>query len=617
MTRPDSSVGKMPLKGAPNGSLTSRELRVLVAWLNRIAIPLKSVTLCRYGRELRGHRRTRPIWDPPNASNQEYTLTTSDTNVVSVVEKKLIPLGMGSVTVFVTTNEGNRKLQAKLVVGAPQFTKNILPITTFKCAPCHEPGQTFNFQDSTLLILSGAHALDRLQRDPLAAGKMPLRGAPNGDLSPLQKAVILAWLNTKVIPLLGISVSDDSLLIGETKAPKITYNPTNANNKSYFLASLDTTKVTIDGDKYVGVAAGSTQVEVRALDGNHLKIIAVKVKPVPIESLAVSDTLASIGDTVVPQVEFFPENATNKAYLLSLAKASTIVSIAAGSKSVVGLSVGKDTVVVATLDGLIKSRFAVTVGPVLPKTISIRDTNNVIGVKVGPVVLWNPVNTTNKGFTLTIAPADTLIASVTNPDSIRGKAVGAVNVTAKSVADPTVTKVFKFTVGPVPVTGITMTATTQFATITTPPTGLNARSFLKWAPTNATDKRFTMVSAVPARVQVATDTTIFPLGLGTTAVTVKSLSDTSIKAVWNVTVVRPQFSGAIRTIFSNKCSECHNALDWPERNWLESTQVVTSRALISTRINAKDGSIMPRLDAANGPLTATELATLTKWLGVN
>src|SRR5687767_15619802 len=64
----------------------------------------------------------------------------------------------------------------------------LFPYTTLFRSPCHVPGQTFNFQDSALLILEGAQALDRLQRDSLAAGKMPLRGAPNGDLTPHQRS---------------------------------------------------------------------------------------------------------------------------------------------------------------------------------------------------------------------------------------------------------------------------------------------------------------------------------------------------------------------------------------------------------------------------------------------
>jgi uncharacterized protein YjdB len=611
LTRPESSVGKMPLNGAPNGNLSARQLRVLLSWLNRVAIPVKSVSLADMAANFGDSVLPALTWDPPNASNQTVVLTTSDTVLAPVIAGHIVPQGTGNFTVFATTDEGNRKLQAKLTVGPPLFTKNILPITTFKCAPCHEPGQTFNFQDSTLLILSGAKALDRLQRDPSAAGKMPLRGAPNGDLSAFQKAVILAWLNTKVIPLKGITVGDDSVLIDESKAPKITYDPVNANNKAYFLASSDATKLGIDGDHYFGIAVGTVQVEVRALDGNHLKLISVKVKPVPLDSLAAFDTAGAIGDTLIPRVEYFPANTTSPSNTLSLPNASTVVSIAAGSKSVVGIGLGKDTVTVSAPGGLIQSKFIVTVGPVAPKGLTAKDTNNVIGVQVKPTLVWNPATTTDKRFTLAIAAADTLIAAVRTDSFVLGKAVGKVNVTVTSVTDPTLKDVFAFTVGPVPVVGLTATSTVQFASGTA---SLNARSFITWNPANATDKRFQLVSLAPAKVLVLTDTTVRTQGLGITSVTVKSLSDTTKKATWSVNVIRPLFTGGIKNTFTTKCQECHGPVAWPARNWQDSTQVVSFRALIKTRINALDANIMPPAGATAGPLTAAEIASLTTWL---
>jgi hypothetical protein len=196
--------------------------------------------------------------------------------------------------------------------------------------------------------------------------------------------------------------------------------------------------------------------------------------------------------------------------------------------------------------------------------------------------------------------------------------VGQVNVTAKSTADASITKVFKFTVGPVPVISFTMTNTTQYATMTTPPTAINARPYITaWNPTNVTDKRFTMVSASPTKVQIVNDTTFYPLATGVTPITVRALSDTSKKVTWNVTVIRSPFSPTILNIFTNKCGQCHGPLVWPTRDWTSETQVITFKALISTRINAKDATIMPQVGATNGPLTATEIATLTAWLKVD
>jgi len=124
ITRPDSAVGKMPLKGAPNGPLTARELKVLFQWLSSVAIPVKSVTLSDMNANLGDTVAPALVWDPPTASNQEFTLTTSDTVFRSRGGQcHRAPGDRGARRFFVTTDDGDRKLQAKLTVTAPSFQK--------------------------------------------------------------------------------------------------------------------------------------------------------------------------------------------------------------------------------------------------------------------------------------------------------------------------------------------------------------------------------------------------------------------------------------------------------------------------------------------------------------
>lgn len=611
LRRHPDAAGKMPLKGAPNGDLSPRELAILLDWLGRNVVPLTGFAAKDMQMNLGDTSAPDLAWTPADASNQVFTLTSIDSAVVSITsDNRLLPLKVGQATVLAESDEGRIKAQFKVNVAPPSFNRNILPITTIKCAPCHVPGQIFNFQDSSLLILEGTDAMARLQRDSLAAGKMPLRGAPNGDLTPHQKSVLLAWLTLNVIPLKGIAVGDDSLLVGQQKAPNIVYDPPNANNKAYFLASTDTAKVGIDGDQYFGREVGSAQVEVRALDGNHLKIITVKVKPVPVDSLAAHDTLGAIGDTVFPRVEFFPASATSPDHVLSLLRVSTVVAVAAGGKSVVGLSVGKDTVVASTPDGRVKSRLVFTVGPVLPRKLVIRDTNTVIAGLVTPTLVWTPANTTTRTFTLSIAPADTNIAAVRGVQ-VLGKALGKVSVVGTSTEDPAVKDTFGFTVGPVPVISLTMAASTQICS-----TVVNGRSFIGFNPANATNKKFllSLVPVSPARLRLVSDTTIQSLRTGPATVTVRAASDTSIKATWSVNVVRPSFT-PIKNITAAKCINCHSATVQPSLNWQEEAKVVLFRLSIKDRITvAATGTRMP--PSTEPQLTAAELKALYDWVNI-
>ena len=64
--------------------------------------------------------------------------------------------------------------------------------------------------------------------------------------------VLLAWLGSKVVPLIGITVPNDSVQLGQTKAPNIVYNPPNASNKTYALESSDSSVVDIEDGKLKG-----------------------------------------------------------------------------------------------------------------------------------------------------------------------------------------------------------------------------------------------------------------------------------------------------------------------------------------------------------------------------
>jgi uncharacterized protein YjdB len=408
--------------------------------------------------------------------------------------------------------------------------------------------------------------------------------------------------------------------LGGQREPNIIWNPANATNKAFTVSSQDTSKVAISGTEIIGKALGQAQIEVRSFEGGFSKFAIIKVVPIKVDSLAVRDTGCSINDSVYVKAIFFPENATNKGFSLASVSVVKRVKIDSGFK-VTALSLGKDTLEATSTDGAKKAHFVFNVGPVVPQSFAAFDTSGTLsGALIKPRLVWNPTTTTDKRFLLTVTSGDTAnVAAARDSLMLPRTTIGQVTVTATSIADPTKKATFKFSVGPVPVIGITATATTQFASTTSPATAtfFNARPFITWNPLNATDKRFTLVSAAPGLVQVLTDSTVSPLALGTAAVTVKSLADTSIKATWSVTVVRPLFTGTVKTIFTNKCGQCHGPVAWPTRNWQDSTQVVSFRTLINTRIHATDGTIMPQPGATNGPLTAGEISTLTAWLNVN
>lgn len=623
ITRPDGDKDKMPIAGSPNGGLTTRQLNILVEWLGRVVIPVKDVTVSDLTVNLGDTAKPALVFDPPTASNQDFVLVSQDTVLAPVRGKVLVPGKIGQTTVQVNGLEGGRSLSFKLTVLAPDFAKNMKPIIQLKCFPCHTTG-ALNWVDSANFLNSGQAALIRLQLPVGDSLRMPLVGAPNGDLTPHELRVILGWLQSKVIPLKGFTVGPDSLGVGSRKTPVVTFDPPNANNKAFALFSPDTSILAIEGDEMVGRKIGNVSVQIRTLENDQTKTFSVKVLPVPVDSVQVVDTAGAVGDTVEPRILFFPEDASNQGYTISLPNSSTVVKLD-GALKVVGLAVGLDTLRVTSTDGGKVATFKFTVGPVLPKSLSVPDTNGTSSGTdlVTPRLIWTPAATTNKAYTLSIPPADTNIAAARGTQ-ILGKAIGVVNVvTATSVADPTVKATFKFTVGPVPVVGLSVASSVAVVGSTVSPV-------ITWNPTNATTKTFTLSVLAPNAANLSVSgNNILAQHLTTTGVVrVTSTANTSAFANWSVRVIRPVFTtSSARAVFLNRCGQCHVAGNaFGVQNWLDSTTVVGFRpgsttvrhdSLIIARANpalAPVNRMPPTYAIDPSPLTDDDYKKVVNWL---
>ncbi len=608
----------MPLPGAVGGPITGRELKVLLAWLARTVVPVQSSSIADTTVNLGDSIVPDIHFVPVNASNKFYTLTLPDTNTAMVVGGSLVPVATGTVAVTAILEEGSRKVGFSMTVKPPLYQKNVLPIVSIKCAPCHLKGSNFNWQDSVALIADGSEAIRRINLAVGATGHMPQstdgNPAPNGELSAQQLRVLLGWLHSKVVPLIGITAPNDSVMLGTSKAPNIIYNPANASNKTFELISTDSNTVTTDQGKLFGKAIGSALAQVKALDGGFVKFFTVKVIPVPVDSIVARDTAGAIGDTVVPGVDFFPASSTNKGYSIALLKATTHLKIDS-AKKVVALAVGKDSLEATSADGSKKSRFTFTVGPVMPKSITIADTDGVVGgTQIKPRITWVPATTTDKRFKLQVTVGDTALVSAVRTDSfmLPRSTAGQVTVKATSVADPSVTGTFSFTVGTVAVSSIAVTNTPVLL-----PIDMTVAPGLTFTPSNATNKGFSLT--IPGAD--ATNLLLASGGLSvtgkhlTTSVVVVTTTDGAKKANWTVQVVRTQM-GTSRTLIQGRCSGCHfpgNPSGIPA--W--STGTTADSGLIVTGTNP--ANIINRISTLKNmppasPLPQAEIDTIVSWL---
>jgi uncharacterized protein YjdB len=620
---PEGQPGHMPLKGADGGPITNRELKVLLAWLARTAIPLQSATVSDTTVNL-GDTLAPPLKAvPANASNQLYKLGSSDTLTVAIRGDKLLPVAVGKATIDVNLDETAQTAKFTLTVIPPAYERNVRPIVAIKCAPCHfGPTAIYNWQDSSALISDGTEAIRRLTLPIGAKGHMPFSadssGPPNGELSAQQLRVLLAWLHAKVVPLVGITVPNDSIMLGQSKPPPIVFNPPNASNKTYSLESSDSSIVDIDQGKLVGAAVGGpVSIHVTALDGGFGKFFTVKVIPVPADSIIAHDSAGAIGDTVIPMVDFFPANATNKAFTLALINPSTKIQIAPGNK-IVGIGLGKDSVLAASaVDPSKKSKLYFTVGPVLAKSLSATDTNGVVGgALIKPRLTWIPATTTDKRFLLTVTAGDTAtIAAARDSLMLPKTAAGKVTVTARALADTSIKDSFTFTVGTVAVQSISLSNPSVQLAI-----GSSLAPKVVFNPTNATNKGFSISIPAAASANIglaAGGLSVTGIHLTSASLTITS-TDGAKTAPWAVTVIRPPMGAANKTLIQNRCGGCHftaNASGIPA--WWNTAGAVDS-ALIVSGTNPNNiinrVSVLKDMPPTAPALTATEISTLVSWL---
>lgn len=692
--------GRMPLAGAPNGDLSADELEILVKWLEGVVVPAKSVSASDMQGTLGDTLELKLSWDPPEATNQRFRLTSLDTTKAIVKGNRIIPQVMGDAFVLVEPEGLDQRLTVKVTVGSPTFLKNVLPITSFKCAPCHVPGTIRNFRDSTVLIQMGLLVIEAMQRSPDGEKLiMPVPDAPNGPLTPLELNVIRTWLQENMppsqignqpsdIPLEDVAVADDSVSLGAEITPVITWVPDNASNKAYTLQSEDPKVEILEGKRIKGKGVGTAEVELVTQGERFRKSFKVKVVSISVTGISAADTVASVGDIVVPRIKLTPDNATDTEF--SIVSVAAVSHVNINGKQVEAKSVGRDTLEAISMDGNHKARFefhvlatlpksltavdtfgvigvGVTprliwtpknttnttytlaipvefaalaeisngqvmgkaegdvkvvalsaadpeitttfnfrVGPIAPQSLTAIDTSGIIGKAVTPRLLWNPANTTHKGYTLSIDPADNALAEITE-GRVMGKGIGNVTVTATSLADTDITTTFTFEVKPIPVASLSALDITLYS-------GATASAQLTVSPPEATDKRVEL--SLPA----AADAT--RVDLAGTQITGKALGRATVLATtvnggktdeFTVTVLRPPFTGDgnILPITQAKCAGCHS-ITFP--NVMDSVTVVANKVAILDRIQREPGSagFMP----AGSSLTPAELTRLIDWLSL-
>jgi hypothetical protein len=156
---------------------------------------------------------------------------------------------------------------------------------------------------------------------------------------------------------------------------------------------------TVVSNKIHAVAGGTaTFAAVSSYDATKMVLFTVTVT-IGVASITAANATMKVGEADKdPVITWNPANATNKGY--SMSSSNTAVATIAANKLHAVAAGTSNVIVTATDGGKVDTLLLTVTQPVYGLTVADMTIKRPEGDK-DPVIVWNPVNASNKGFTLT------------------------------------------------------------------------------------------------------------------------------------------------------------------------------------------------------------------------
>jgi uncharacterized protein YjdB len=478
-------------------------------------------------------------WDPPNATNKDFTLKSNDTTIVKPTgDKTYKAMAGGKTTVVVRASDGSGKADTFNVWVKIPLTQIIAQNVTLKTTdPLYNTDPLMTFVPATasdktwwlahVNATAGASVVaiqNGWQLKPVGPGTAAI--IANSSDNPAVKDTFTVTITQ---PVTGITATAFTMKVGDPdREGIIAVQPANATDKSYTLTANTPSVATVaPGNKIHAVAGGSATFTAASVSDPSKSAQFVVTVNVAVISVIAADLTMKVGDPDrEPAITWNPTGATNKNYSLTTSNAA-VVSIVGGTK-LHAAGGGSANVIVTPADGGKGDTLVATVTvPVVGITVADITLRKGEGDKE-PVITWNPAAATNKGYVLsggspgiaTVPPGGT---------KIHPAGSGSVNMTA-TTTDGGKTASFTVTVV-VPVERIKGTDLSMW-------TGLSDESpTVEVSPPDATNKQYTLTSLDPD-VATIVNGKIHAVDRGTARIVATSLDDEGITDTFEVTVVR-------------------------------------------------------------------------------
>ena len=470
---------------------------------------------------------------PVNATNKNIIWTSSDESVAKVNDGKVTALKIGSATITVKTEEGNKT--ATCAVTVVEKVYHVESVSLDKTNVELKEGEettlaaTVNPANATnkdLTWTSSDENVATVENGKITALKVGhatiIVKSVDGDKS--------ASCEVTVLPVLVESVSLDKneveIKTGEELTLNVTINPENATNQDVIWTSEDESIATVIDGKVTAIEVGTTIITVTTVDGEKTAECKVIVLPWAVESVTLDQTKVEIktGEEITLSATINPVNATNK-NITWTSSDENIATVVDGK--VYGVNIGKAIISVVTEDGEKTASCEVNVVPWHVESVALDQTDVEMkkGEEITLTATINPEQASNKNVTWT--SSDENVATVID-GKVTAVSAGEAIITVKT-EDGEKTAECKVVVI-VPVTGVTMEKSEIRMKL-----GATMTLSAIIQPVDASDKSLSWSVNNPSIVTL-TGNVITAINLGTAIVTVTTI-DGGFTAEAKITVM--------------------------------------------------------------------------------
>ena len=479
---------------------------------------------------------------PENAKNKKVTWTSSNEEVATVEDGKVVALSEGTTTIMATTVDGTNLNATCSVRVIPVLAKSITLDKTTATLKVGEDVQLTatvlpeNASNKKVTWQSGNTAVATVADGKVVAvgvGEVTIT-ATTADDSNLSATCLV-----KVEPILAdtifLSQTSQRLVVNSMFQLTATVLPENATNTKVDWSSSDTLVVKVDEyGRVKAFAEGEAVVKATTTDGSNLSATCeIMVRPLNVlaDSIVVSSKKEELllGGEVQLTATVYPEDVSTTAAVWRSSDRNVVTVSGNGLVRAVGL--GEAIITVTTVDGSeLSDTCVVTVKPVLVDTLEISQTSAemLVGETLRLTARVTPANATDK--TVEWSSSNEEIATVEN-GKVTAVAVGEVVIKVATVDGSELKDSCVVKVKPILAESISISQTAAELTI-----GEELQLTATVLPKNATNKDVTWKSSNDS-IATVVDGKVKAVGVGEAVITVTTADSTKLSATCTIKVI--------------------------------------------------------------------------------